>query len=177
MKTVPSGRVLVCMNGALERFGTVTVKATTIPERVGRPVRAPSSVAVVPVMVGTAPESAVEPDPVIVTPLAEEVADVDPDLVAVPVTEAVFAEPVFDGEAVVFADPVAVGSMAVERSGRPESDEAAEAAMTRAIATTIDLCRTLILYAISKKGVKERDQAEKRCAKSKFVVAESQDES
>jgi hypothetical protein len=141
MKTVPSGRVLVCMNGALERFGTVTENAVTAPERVGRPVRAASEVALVPVMVGTVAEDADEPDPVIVTPLVDDAVLV----VVVPVAEALF-EPVFDAVIVADPDPVACG--AVDRLGRAaESVEAAEAAITRAIATARDCCRTLIVYA------------------------------
>ena len=75
MKTVPSGRVLVCMNGALAVGGTVGVTAFTAPDRVGRPVgRAPFVVAVVPVMTGMEPDDGpVVPEPVIVTPAALEV--------------------------------------------------------------------------------------------------------
>jgi hypothetical protein len=54
MKTVPSGRLLVCINGAFEVGGTLTVTGWTAPDSLGSPVgSAPSVVAVVPVIAGT----------------------------------------------------------------------------------------------------------------------------
>lgn len=133
MKTVPSGRLLVCMNGALDRFGTVTVKATTAPVRVGRPVRAASVVAEVPVIVGTVPEEAAEPDPVIETVLADELAVVVAEVVPDPVVDV----------AVEAADPVPVACCAVERFGK--FVEAAETPIAKATATTIEPCITLMM--------------------------------
>ena len=70
MKTVPSGRLLVCMYGALAVGGTEGGTITYAPESVGSPVgRAPPVVAVFPpVITGIDPDVAAdEPDPVITT--------------------------------------------------------------------------------------------------------------
>lgn len=139
----------------------MTVKATTAPESVGRPVRAASEVAVVPVMVGIDPEDAVEPEPVIVTPVADTDAVVDPVLLAVPVAEAVF-----DADADFEADPVPVAPEAVERLGRLE---AAEAAIARVTATAMDRCTSLIVYVKTREALKKRNSIDKVCARSRFV--------
>lgn len=145
----------------------MTVKATTAPESVGRPVRAASEVAVVPVMVGIDPEDAVEPEPVIVTPVADTDAVVDPVLLAVPVAEAVFdTAPVFDADADFEADPVPVAPEAVERLGRLE---AAEAAIARVTATAMDRCTSLIVYVKTREALKKRNSIDKVCARSRFV--------
>ncbi len=111
MKTVPSGKVLCCMNGAFAVEGTVGVMALTPPVKVGRPDgRAPFEVAVVPVMTGIEPVAvSLIPEPVIDT---SEAFEVDP-LVVFAVLEPV----VRDGDAVLL--PVLEGvSSAVERLGK-----------------------------------------------------------
>lgn len=50
MKTVPSGRLLCCMKGALAVGGTDAVTGWIAPDSLGRPVRAPPVVTADPVM-------------------------------------------------------------------------------------------------------------------------------
>lgn len=56
MKTVPSGNVLCCMNGAFAVGGTEAVTGWIAPDSLGRPVRAPPVVTAEPVML-VAPEA------------------------------------------------------------------------------------------------------------------------
>lgn len=157
MKTVPSGKLLVCMNGAFERLGTVTVTGCTAPDNVGRPVSAASLVALVPMMVGMDPEDdAVDPEPVIVMALADVLPLVDAPLVLPPVV----AEAVFD------ADPVPVAALAVERLGRVDAAEAANAKVT---ATAVDRWKSLMVF-VRTRDVKRKISAARKSLGSRMLV-------
>lgn len=112
MKTVPSGRLLVCMYGAFAVGGTDGATTTYPPDKVGNPVRAPSLLAVVPVMTGAVEACPDVPDPVMTTPVEDAAALVVP----------VLLEPVFVAAAPVFAAVLAVVAVAVARSGKSVVD-------------------------------------------------------
>jgi hypothetical protein len=159
MKTVPSGRVEVCMYGALAVGGTEGATIWYWPDSVGRPDgRAPPSVEVaVPVMEGTVPVfESVEPpvmtavvgaavDPPVVVPFASVVAAV---FVAVPVFVAVFAVFVVP----VFVFPVGADCCCVcaERFGRAEESSADVPKASNETVTAAEssgvLCKSFILY-------------------------------
>lgn len=128
MKTVPSGKLLVCMKGALAVGGTDGATIWYAPDSVGRPVKAPSAVAVVPVITGAdVATPPVVPEPVITTPLDEDLS------VGVAVAE--LPDPVFDAAEAVEAEfPVA--AVAEEILGRSADEDWAEAIARRESAKT-----------------------------------------
>lgn len=124
MKTVPSGRLLVCMYGALAVGGTDGATITNAPDNVGRPVKAPPPAAAEPPVIdGTEMADPVEPDPVItIFGADDEPAAVVPDpLVGVvsvlwPEETGEAVEGAEAGEAVFDVVP-SVACVAVERLG------------------------------------------------------------
>jgi hypothetical protein len=127
IKTVPSGSLLVCMYGALAVGGTEGATITYAPDRVGRPVKAPSAVAVVPVMTGADVDTPpVVPEPVITT--VDEVFAVPVVALPEPELDCVPADAAFDTVL-----PVVV---VAERLGKVVVDWAFEAIVRREIART-----------------------------------------
>jgi hypothetical protein len=120
IKTVPSGRLLVCMYGALAVGGTEGETIEYAPDKVGRPVSTPSVTAAfdVAAMLGTLVNLVADvPEPVIVTPAAE----LEPEPVPVPADAVV--EAVFEASAAVAFAEFDVGvSVAVERLGSAAPD-------------------------------------------------------
>jgi hypothetical protein len=118
IKTVPSGRLLVCMYGALAVGGTEGETIENAPDKVGRPVSTPSVTAafVVAAMLGTLVNPVADvPEPVIVTPAAE--------LEPVPDPADALVGAVFEASVAVDIAEFDVGvSVAVERLGSAASD-------------------------------------------------------
>lgn len=150
MKTVPSGRLLVCINGAFFVDGTIGVTTVAIPVSVGRSVGRPAASVPVdpPVMLGTEAVS------VPVEPPVMEMADLPVPVVlaAAPVVAAL----VFP---VVAADvlPVFVAFVALERLGRPVAPAScAIAPMARETASAAEskgvLRNNLMMYVMSEYG-------------------------
>jgi len=93
MKTVPSGREEICMNGASAVGGTVGATILNAPARVGRPVRAPPSVFVPPPVIeigGTDPVGAADPEPVIFA-VGDGPLELAPPVVLVPLVLSLLA--------------------------------------------------------------------------------------
>lgn len=129
MKTVPSGRFDTCMKGASAVGGTEGATIWNAPESVGSPEgRAPPLVAVPPpVMLGTVPDVAADPEPVI---LAVGEGPVDVLVILFALVESVLsAEVVLSILAVALTDSADLDAAcelrAFERFGRVE--DAAEA--------------------------------------------------
>jgi hypothetical protein len=161
IKTVPSGRLLVCMYGALAVGGTEGETIEYAPDKVGRPVSTPSVSAafVVVAMLGTLVNPVADvPEPVIVTPAA----DVEP----VPADAAV--EAVFEALVAVAEFDVGV-SVAVERLGSAAPDvvlSAFEPIAKRETATADvssgDLLRSLMMDRFMKERYSRKENRDLR---------------
>lgn len=108
MKTVPSGRELVCMYGAPAFGGTEAGTILKAPVRVGNPEGRPSASppAFGPVIVGTGPVNVSDCPPPVITAVVATVLDAPPEIDASPVVLP------------VVTDLVSCDLIALERFGR-----------------------------------------------------------